>query len=57
MNEAFMLYEHAGRGRGRAGPGVTGARRDAPAPQTPKPRNTSCVLTHWNPGFIASGSR
>src|SRR5215813_6750120 len=31
------------------GTGVTGARQDAPAPQTPKPRNTR---THWNRGFI-----
>src|SRR5262249_15657320 len=32
------------------GTGVTGARRDAPAPQTPKPRNTR---TQWIRGFIA----
>src|SRR5215470_1264586 len=58
MNAAFMLYGRADPGRGRAGPGVTGARQDAPAPQTPKPakpRNTRCALTQWNPGFIAYG--
>ena len=34
------------------GTGVTGARQDAPAPQTPKPRNTRCVRTHWIWGFM-----
>src|SRR5215470_5550661 len=43
MNAAFMLYGQAVRGRGRAGTGVTGARQDAPAPETPKPRNTRWV--------------
>src|SRR5262249_62107376 len=27
------------------GTGVTGARQDPPAPQTPRPRNTRCVRT------------
>src|SRR5215470_345616 len=35
------------------GTGVTGARQDAPAPQTPKPRNTSCVRAHRIRGFMA----
>src|SRR5215470_13993617 len=53
MNAAFMQYEQAGPGPRPGGTGVTGARQDAPAPQTPKPRNTSCVLTHWKPSLIA----
>jgi len=58
MNAAFMLYEQAGRGRGRAGPGVTGARQDAPAPQTPnretaEPRNREAAKhqSTLDPGF------